>query len=183
MKDETFYLMRLNLIIILVCLSTVQSKSQHEIPTNSLEKIYKQRNASINYNYDNATQTHDYSGNWDFDSDGMNDGLLFIGSGGAHLYFSLKIILTSQKTAVAYPYIELDTPLLADNEVLKTVNYNPLTTYNQFAVYDFDKDGTSDIFIHLDQPTKNSKELQSQGITSENILLTYNNGKFKIRNY
>src|SRR5688500_10540773 len=41
----------------------------------------------LNYSYDPATQTHNYSKNWDFDSDGETDSLYFIGTGGAHLYF------------------------------------------------------------------------------------------------
>lgn len=42
--------------------------------------------------------SYNYSGKWDFDGDGHNDGLFFIGNGGAHAYYLPRLILSGDKT-------------------------------------------------------------------------------------
>ena len=44
-----------------------------------------------------ALRVLDYSGNWDIDGDGRKDSVLFIGNGGAHLYYHLRLRLSSEK--------------------------------------------------------------------------------------
>lgn len=64
--------------------ATSKKTNQDEMPSNSFENRFK--NTAINYTYFEESQTHDYSGNWDFDRDGKFDTLQFIGDNGAHLY-------------------------------------------------------------------------------------------------
>jgi hypothetical protein len=53
---------------------------------NSCQPYFDGNKVSLHYSYSLANQTHNYSGNWDFDGDGNTDELYFIGTGGAHLY-------------------------------------------------------------------------------------------------
>ena len=78
-------------------------------PTNSLSELYK--NTDIHYSYDEASQTHDYSGNWDFDGDGIADKLLFVGNGGAHLQFWPTFYLSSNDSVFSFPSLPTDMPI------------------------------------------------------------------------
>jgi hypothetical protein len=61
-----------------------------QLPSNSFRNDYLKSNPNLKYNYDSATQIHNYSHNWDFDKDGVKDELYFVGTNGAHLYYFLK---------------------------------------------------------------------------------------------
>ena len=78
-------------------------------PTNSFSESYK--NTDIHYSYDEASQTHDYSGNWDFDGDGIADKLLFVGNGGAHLQFWPTFYLSSNDSVFSFPALSADMPI------------------------------------------------------------------------
>src|SRR6185503_11589353 len=104
---------------ILFLLSPLAALSQTDTTANSFEILYKKTNPTLNYKYDQSNQIHDYSDNWDFDMDGKNDQLLFIGTGGAHLYFYLRIILSSDSIVRNYPFIDLDMPILPASDKLK----------------------------------------------------------------
>ncbi|MBR4135132.1 MAG: hypothetical protein IKU03_01785 [Bacteroidales bacterium] len=92
-------------ILLLTCIGLLGCNAQ---PTNSFSKLYK--NTDIHYSYHEASQTHDYSRNWDFDGDGIADELLFVGNGGAHLQFHPKIHLSSIDTTFFFPDLSLDMP-------------------------------------------------------------------------
>lgn len=97
-------------------------------PTNSYSKLYEGTN--IHYSYSEDTQTHDYSGNWDFDGDSIADGLLFIGDGGAHLQFYPKIHLSSTDTTFVFPDLSLDMPIYE-------ADYPPKAGFSTLDFYHF----------------------------------------------
>lgn len=73
--------------------------SQHiekiDIPSNSFENEYRISNPTLNYSYDEISQIHNYSNNWDFDNDGIKDQIYFVGTSGAHVYYFLRVVLSS----------------------------------------------------------------------------------------
>jgi len=75
----------------LLTFSTLIAFSQQKNQlSNSFESQYRKSNPTLKYSYDNISQIHNYSNNWDFDNDGVKDEIYFIGTGGAHLFFFLK---------------------------------------------------------------------------------------------
>jgi hypothetical protein len=166
--------------MILVLISTM-AFSQADTLTNSFEAIYKKSNPSLRYKYDPVTQTHNYSGNWDFDQDGKTDEVLFVGTGGAHLYYYLRIVLSKDNVVKNYPAIILDMPLLPGAAELKKPGFNPVRAFAQFAVFDADSDNINEIFIQLDTSTAaaNAKQLRKLGITSQMMIISFKDGKIK----
>lgn len=160
----------------MLVVTSVTSWSQTHSISNSFDSTYKKTNPTLNYKYDDVNQIHDYSNNWVFDLDGQKDELLFIGTGGAHLYYYLRIILSSDKQVRDYTFIELDFPLLINGK---------LKTTGQFEVLDSDEDGINDILLRLDNQTlmANSKQLRKCGINSKDILITFKKRKIKFNNY
>lgn len=66
----------------------------------------RKSNPTLTYSYDNISQIHNYSNNWDFDKDGIKDELYFVGTGGAHLYYFLKVVLSTDKKSREFNFIE-----------------------------------------------------------------------------
>lgn len=129
---------------------------------------------SLRYHYDSISQIHDYSGNWDFDKDGLHDGVYFVGTGGAHLYYYLKVILSSDKRERNLTFIETDFPLLAATDSL---NLDPASP--GFAVAEAGKDAITKIFVRLDDQSfhANIDILQKYRISTQNMVISFNNGK------
>lgn len=119
--------------------------SQNDFPSNSYEEYF--HNTTINYRYIEEKQTHDYSGNWDFDGDGIKDSIMFVGTDGAHLYFYLHIYLSSEKKYYDFEFLSTDNPRLKSIDAL--IKYNESEEEYippQFVVYDFNEDGLMDIY-------------------------------------
>jgi hypothetical protein len=144
--------------------------------SNSFEERYKVSNPKLIYSYDEAGQIHKYSGNWDFDNDGTKDNLCFIGTGGAHLYFYLQIVLSSDKIVRNYDWILCDMPVLGTIDELK----DDMGLFPQFVVSDFDGNGVVDIYVNFDETFSSPTDLKKKGITSGELLLKYQNGKMII---
>ena len=145
--------------------------------SNSFEEKYKE-NPTINYSYDENKQVHNYSNNWDFDNDGINDELYFVGTGGAHLYFFLRLILSSDKVVRDFPYLISDYPILPSGE-----NFNPKEDY--FAVLDIKKNNNKAIFIRLDAPSFfiSTDILKRKRVKTNLIVLTLKNGKAVLKDF
>ena len=62
------------------------------------------------YSYSDENQTHNYSGNFDFDGDLLNDSLYFVGNGGSHLYYFPRILLSSTKKSIDFEEINIEDP-------------------------------------------------------------------------
>lgn len=156
-----------------------------DTPTTSFENSLKKSFPQICYSYNDSTQTHDYSDNWDFDSDGKTDKVYFVGNGAAHLYFNLKIVLSSDGLVRNFNYLLLDFPLIEDLEKLKKESFYPLPIFPQFVVYDFDSDGSDEIFLNIDKMTflVVFDELKRNNVNSRYILMDYKDGNLELQNF
>jgi hypothetical protein len=130
----------------------------------------------LKYSFDEIFQIHNYSNNWDFDKDGIKDELYFVGTGGAHLYYFLKVVLSSDKKSREFNFIQSDFPFLTATDTL-----NIEKTVLGFVVSDLGKDLTPNIIVRLDDNTyyANKKELTKQKIKTRTISISFENGKTK----
>lgn len=171
--------------VLWVLLVAHSSIAQVDNFTNSFEQIYQQTNPTLNYMYDQDKQIHNYSNNWDLDNDGVNDEVFFVGTGGAHLYYFLRIVLSSDKIVRDFSFLESDFPVLSAAEALTKMDFNPEKHQIQFAVFEFDKDNMDAIFIRLDDSSfrAGQKTLKRKGVKTNHIVLTFKNGKPKFRDF
>src|SRR5215510_7068458 len=112
-------------VLILFFVSTISYSQTDSNTYNSFESIYKKRNPSLNYKYNREKQIHDYSNNWDLDNDSKPDQIYFVGTGGAHLYYYLRVILSTDNVVRNFPFIESDFPALPADEELKDPGFKP----------------------------------------------------------
>ncbi|MDP2162166.1 MAG: VCBS repeat-containing protein [Flavobacterium sp.] len=169
------------LFVLLTNISLAQSDSIIEVPSNSFEKVYKTKYPNLHYSYNDLSQTHDYSNNWDFDGDGKNDSLFFIGNGGVHLYFHLQLRLSSDRQTYDFPFLAIDflnlfTELELDNEGMPNI-------IQQFVVADFDDDKLPEIYINLDRQSKIPHKWEKKRLTSHLVIIDYSNGRLDLKNY
>ncbi len=129
-------------------------------------------------------QVHNYSGNWDFDGDGKEDDLFFIGNGGAHLYFHPRIKLTSENTIRDYEYILSDFPFLETFDDLRGVQVN----FKACLLFmDFNGDGVMDLlirnnwYIRTDGVYEVPKALKAKGVLSSDIVFCIERKKLVIK--
>lgn len=165
----TFFLTTLTLTVF------SQQTDTLNLPSNSFENAYRKSNLTMTYSYDSASQTHNYSNNWDFDKDGINDEVYFVGTGGAHLYYFLKVVLSTDHKPREFNFIQSDFPMLTATD---TLNFDK--TPVGFVVTDFDKNSTPTIIVRLDEQTfYDNKELKKRNIKTKNIVISFENGKTK----
>jgi hypothetical protein len=159
-----------------------QTDSDTEM-TMSFQKIYRNSYPALNYTYNRYSNTHDYSGNWDFDGDGLPDKLFFTGNNGAHVYYHLIIVLSSDDVLRDFRWLYIDFPALGDkSELNKPVD--DATYFPQFVVDDFDGDGVKEIYISLDTLKWPIPDVwKKHGVNSRRLLLKYNKGKILVENY
>jgi hypothetical protein len=158
------------------------------VPGNSCQPYFDSKKISIHYSYSTSNQTHDYSNNWDFDADGKTDELYFIGTGGAHLYFYLRIVLSSDKKVRNFPFLNLDFPCLGDIAELKNAKFYPTPAFPQFVVDNFPTGGLRDnandkIYLHLDNYSTIPTKWKKRGVNSRYLLLQYDKGEMTIKNF
>lgn len=121
-------------------------------PTNSFSELYK--NTNIHYSYIESSQTHDYSGNWDFDGDGIADKLLFVGNGGVHLQFCPTFYLSGNDSVFSFPALPTDMPIYEPS-------YPPKLGFSTVVFHQ--GDGSDIPHIVLNVPARN-----------ELVMLSYN---------
>lgn len=168
--------MRIALTIYIVILSTYmvsgQETASNEIPSNSFEQYYKRSNPALKYIYDSLSQSHNYSGNWDFDMDGKKDEVYFIGTGGAHAYYFLKVVLSSDHQPRAFPFIQSDFPVLNANN-----GQNNKAATTGFAVISTNEKQAPAILVRLDdQSFYGNRELQRRQLTKRGIVVSFKKG-------
>ena len=175
--------MRLFVTFILNAISFA-AYSQHaekiDIPSNSFENEYRISNPSLKYSYDEISQIHNYSNNWDFDNDGIKDELYFVGTGGAHIYYFLRVILSSDKKVRDVNFIQIDFPFLNETDILNSEKTNA-----GFAVLNIEKELIPSIIVRLDESTYYAfkKELMKKNIKTRNSLISFKNGKTKLSSF
>jgi hypothetical protein len=161
-------------------------KSFTDSSPNSFEPVLLEKKPEISYSYSDSLQTHDYSGSWwYFDADDEPDNLLFVGTGGAHLYFHLRLVLSSDSIVRDFPELLLDMPLVQNMETLKKESFYPPLVLTQIVVDDFDSDGKDEIFLTLDRNTFSvvSQELKEKGVTSRYVLVDFNDNEVELNNF
>ena len=145
------------------CLAQANVLGDEELPSNSFKLELQKQFPRLHYKYYEASQVHDYSNNWDFDGDGIKDSLLFIGNGGAHLYFHLEMILSDGARCYDFPFIETDFPMLTEAKAIR-----PLPA--MFAVL-HEKD-LDELLVQFDYDKKYvRKSFQRKGLTCGKIII------------
>ena len=157
--------------------------SSYTYPYPPIPNPYFPMDSSINYTYIKASQTHDYSNNWDFDGDGLLDDLKFVGNGGAHTLFSLVVRLKSQKTAYSFDCISTDFPKLENMAALDLSD--SLSILPKFVIFDFNSDGISDIYLNTDDGSLDvcKQERAKLGLKTSRIVIAFNSGKPVFKDY
>jgi hypothetical protein len=171
--------MKILIVIFLTTFSLTvfsQQADSLESPSNSFETEYRKSNPNLNYSYSDSAQTHNYSNNWDLDNDGIKDELYFVGTGGAHLYYYLKVILSTDKKTREFNFVQSDFPILIGTDTLKIEK-----TGSGFVVANLGKELTPTIIVRLDDNTYYAvkKELTKLKLKTKNIDITFENGKTK----
>jgi len=161
---------------------TLSQDFEYKPVSNSFKEGYAKKRPDLKYSYEEGQQTHDYSNNWDFDGDKINDQLYFIGNGGAHLYYHLRVILSSNKKVYNLDFIQLDMPSLTNIDELKN---EPLKDYiTEFAIFDFDSNSVDDIYVNFDDTFSSIPcKWKLKGVSSRHLILNFNKGKLNIKNY
>jgi len=174
----------LSLFLLTNCMDSSRKKPENELeaPTNSFEKQYKKKNPTLRYSYDEKQQIHNYSYNWDFDGDGKKDQLYFVGNKGAHLYYFLRIGVSSEDIITSFPTVESDFPFLPSEKEFSKKDFDPVRSHAYFAVGDFNKDSVADIFLQIDKiPGRPSK---GQKLEPFNYLfVSFKGGKLHFKNF
>jgi len=159
--------------------SQIASPVSAQVPepvSNSLADENARAFPSLKYVYVNESQTHDYSGNWDLDSDGIHDRICFIGTGGAHLYYFLQVTLSSDNRPQDFRFIQTDAPVLMEADTLLSGNA-PMG----FRVTD-QKDGPPCIVVRLDRSTlaANRARFKRLNVNSDKVAIRFVKGKARI---
>ena len=161
------------------CLSiTTAQAQQDDTPSNSFEAHYAAAGITLHYSYDNDRVMHNYSGNWDLDRDGIPDEIYFIGTGGAHLYYYLRVVLSSNRKVRDFKYLESDrpvyTPPLPGDAAGSSRIADKLTVFSVLQEED-----RSFIYIRLDEPAYLAarKMLRRHGVHTDRLLLGFEKGK------
>ena len=173
------------------CDSTTSDGVKRETPQ---KRANNEINAEETRNYVHAfnakTQVHNYSRNFDFDGDIDSDSMYFVGTGGAHLYYYLKIRLSSTKKTYEFHDIQIDDPTVYDVSYLKKTNFlspNPpacvVDYYGDLAQTHFGGNLSEHaLFFRLEKYVY-SKSWLSKGINSDYILLYFDQGEWTIKNF
>ena len=108
------------------CDSTISDGVKREPPQKRANnKINAEETRKYVHAFNAKTQVHNYSKNFDFDGDIDSDSMYFVGTGGAHLYYYLKIRLSSTKKTYEFHDIQIDDPTVYDVSYLKKTNFLP----------------------------------------------------------
>ncbi len=139
----------------------------------------------VQYIYNSETNSkelsYNYSNKWDFDGDKRNDSLFFIGNGGAHTYFYLRIILSSDGRQRDFRSVHIDMPYFVSREELLKWGKNPGI---QFIVSDFNDDGVSDIYLNFNNPFGHiPANWKNNGIKTKYVVLSFKERKEIVKDY
>jgi hypothetical protein len=139
------------------------------VVTNSFENHFQ--GSSTQYSYIDSLQTHDYSGNWDFDGDRIADRISFIGNGGAHLQFYLSIRLSTDNKEQSFDWLYNDFPLYKPYD--RSFNDSTLSLPN-FSIRDFTGDSHDDIYLDVgDHKSPLSPEMSNAGLHTSSVIISY----------
>lgn len=167
--------MKKRLIIIFILACIYSSFQAQDTVTNDLRHLYHQMSPPIIYSYDESTQTHNYSNNWDLDGDGQKDEIHFVGTGGAHLYYYLKVVLSSERKPRVFERIETDFPHLV--ATCNKADFQEMVS--GFSIVFEENKCVPVLVIMLDESTfyNNKKWLDRKGAKTQQVCLRFENGR------
>jgi hypothetical protein len=91
--------------------------------------------------------------------------LCFIGTGGTHLYYFLKVVLSSDDKPREFSFLQSDFPMLTG---MDSLNFDK--TLWGFVVTDFGKGQLPTIIVRIDEQTFNdNKEMKKINIPTKNV--------------
>jgi hypothetical protein len=168
--------------------AAAQQDSLPSTPSNSCQQWIESHNMVLKYIYSDSAQIHDYSGNWDFDGDGEKDGLFFVGTGGAHLYYYLRVALSSNGSIHNFTFLELDMPCPAvmdkpGREHAALPERLPHFMVRKFPGKASGNNTTDKICMLLHEQAAIPAEWRKRGLTSKHILVSFKNGRPALSNY
>jgi hypothetical protein len=122
-------------------------------------------------------ETH-WSGQFDFDGDGVNDRVMYEFTGGAHCCYLVSVFLSSDAVLHEFPF-EMDGGYEGGLDLSKP---------GHFSIKDYDEDGLPEIFMEINTYNDEIFEIPSEwteayGITSNYILIDYKNEKLVVNYY
>jgi hypothetical protein len=164
-----------------LCIGVLSGKAQVAEPSNSFQAYYQSQIPSLQYAYSEDLQTHHYTRNWDLDQDGLPDSIWFVGTGGAHLYFFLRVMLSTDKKIRDYPYLQTDFPRLALDKTGTTIPPSHVSNTTSFAIVNLGPEDGLGIYIRLDQSSfqLTQKKLAKRGIQGHGLIIQWKTGKEK----
>jgi hypothetical protein len=112
------------------------------IITNDCGSILEKQQILIKYRYDLTKNIHDYSGNWDFDKDGIMDSLILIPSNSVNITYSPIIILSSNQK-LCYNKINIDIPCFSNYRDFNSIGGN------NFSIFQFSVDRSHDNNLYV----------------------------------
>ena len=154
------------------------------LPSNSFASHYANAGIVLRYHYEEDKAIHNYSGNWDFDADGIADAMYFIGTGGAHLYYYLRVVLSSDRIVRDFGYLESDLPVYAPPLSTGTGRDSHIAdSFTSFSVVQ--QQGQCLIYLRLDTAVQFAarKLLKHHGVKTEKVLLGFNKAKAVLKDY
>ncbi len=170
-------------LLLLAYLIKVCSTTGQTVPDSSL--VYNPDAKYGTYIYSPETNTknfsYNYSNIWDLDGDKKLDSIYFIGNGGVHTYFFLRVILSSTNKTLDFLSAKVDMPYLTVIDASKKIEKNLAI---QFVVGDLNNDSISDIYLNFDNHFGEiSKRWRTKGIKTKYVVLSFSKGNFQIKDY
>jgi hypothetical protein len=107
--------------------------------------------------------------------------MFFIGNGGAHSYFYPKIILSSNGLSYDFTSVQIDMPYFNS---IETLNYWKLNPSVQFVVYDFNSNGSQDIYLNFNNSFSNIPiDWKKQSVKTKKVILDFSKKKLSVKDY
>jgi len=164
----------IGLTLFLAKISLAQNDTLKVVNGEYSQYIYNEASKSNNFSYN-------YSNKWDFDGDNLKDSMFFIGNGGAHSYFYPKIILSSNGLSYDFTSVQIDMPYFTS---IETLNYWKLNPSIQFVVYDFNSDGSQDIYLNFNNSISNIPiDWKKQSVKTKKVILDFSKKKLSVKDY
>lgn len=168
-------------IIFLISCNSNQDKNSSN---NDTQEIPMDENAAYIYNphLEDSILVYTYTNpKWDLDGDKKVDSIQFVGNGGAHQYYYLRIKLSSKTKWNHFHSLSIDFPEPLDINLIDPENLS----YESYRcdIFDFDNDGLNEIRIQLDDKTEMPDRSEKNGLHTKELWVDYENNQLNVKDY